>query len=256
MPYFVAEGISKYYQQRPIIADIHTAVEQGELVSLLGVSGVGKTTLFNVLSGLERPDSGSVCLDGQDITGIPGRVGYMQQKDLLLPFKTMGDNLCLPLILQGKPKSEALERVREFLPVFGLDLPGFVNQYPSQLSGGMRQRAALLRSFLFTRSLMLLDEPFSALDAITKAAMHEWFIDIRQRLSLSTLLITHDVDEAILLSQRIYIMAGKPGRITAEIVVPFSTEERLHPVRPDMIAMKLDLLNRLRSSAVSATDAP
>ena len=200
-----------------IIKDISIAVDEGELVSLLGVSGSGKTTLFNCISGIYQPVSGSVILDGEDITGTTGHLSYMLQKDLLLPYKTIEDNVALPLIIRGVPKNQARQEAGKLFEEFGL--AGTEKKYPKQLSGGMRQRAALLRTYLFSDNVALLDEPFSALDTITKGKIHNWYLDVMEKIKLTTVFITHDINEAILLSDRIYIMAGKPGRITTEIKV-------------------------------------
>ena len=212
-----ARSITKSYQGEDIIRDVSLSLAQGELVALLGVSGVGKSTLFNVLSGLERPDSGVVELDGEDVTGLPGRMSYMLQKDLLLPHKKILDNAALPLVIRGEGKKAARTQAAEYFDTFGL--AGTEEKYPAQLSGGMRQRAALLRTFLGGGRVVLLDEPFSALDALTKRELHRWYMEMMDKLKLTTLLITHDVDEAVLLSHRVYIMSGQPGRITAELTV-------------------------------------
>lgn len=212
-----AEHITKSYQGAPIIEDICLELHTGELVCLLGVSGIGKTTLFHIMSGLETPDSGEVTAFGGSITGVSGKVSYMQQKDLLLPFETILNNVALPLRLRGMGKKQAAEQAMPYLGEFGLE--GCEKKYPSQLSGGMRQRAALLRAYLYSDKLMLLDEPFSALDAITKSSLHQWFRTIVSTHQTSTLFITHDIDEAIVLSDRIYIMSGPPGRITYELTV-------------------------------------
>lgn len=200
-----------------MLEDISISLQKGELVSLLGVSGAGKTTLFNVISGLYRPETGQVLLNGEDVTGKPGRISYMLQKDLLLPYRTVVDNVALPLIVKGTPKKEARARAGDLFAQFGLD--GTQKKYPHQLSGGMRQRAALLRTYLASDGVALLDEPFSALDTITKSAMHEWYLNIMEKIDLSTIFITHDMDEAVKLSDRIYILSGKPGKITAEITI-------------------------------------
>lgn len=209
--------VSKRFGDHQVLEDISISLQKGELVSLLGVSGAGKTTLFNVISGLYRPETGQVLLNGEDVTGRPGRISYMLQKDLLLPYRTVVDNVALPLIVKGIPQKEARARAGDLFAQFGLD--GTQKKYPHQLSGGMRQRAALLRTYLASDGVALLDEPFSALDTITKGAMHEWYLNIMEKIDLSTIFITHDMDEAVKLSDRIYILSGKPGKITAEITV-------------------------------------
>lgn len=205
------------YEDTIIIEDINLELRDNELVSLLGASGGGKTTLFHVISGLNRPQKGRVLLDGQDITGCPGHISYMLQKDLLLPYRTIEDNVVLPLLIKGEKKKAARQKAESYFEEFGLeDTP---KKYPHQLSGGMRQRAALLRTYMFSQGAALLDEPFSALDTLTKSDMHRWYLDVMDKIHLSTLFITHDIDEAILLSDRIYLLTGKPGRITEEIVI-------------------------------------
>lgn len=211
------EGISKSFGETQIIKQISMELREGEIVSLLGVSGGGKTTLFNVIAGLSLPDEGRILLDGEDITGQTGKVSYMLQKDLLLPHRTVMDNVILPLLIRGKSKKDARKIASPYFAEFGLD--GTENQYPKQLSGGMKQRAALLRTYLFSERVALLDEPFSALDMMTKQFVHRWYLNVMEKIRLSTIFITHDIDEAILLSDRIYILSGKPGTITKEIVI-------------------------------------
>ena len=218
-----AEHVTKSYSDKTVLKDIGLTLGEGELVCLLGISGVGKSTLFNVLSGLTMPDEGRVLLKGdgaedwQDITGKSGYLSYMLQKDLLLPHKYVIDNVALPLTLKGVKKKEAREKAAEYFERFGL--AGTEKKYPAQLSGGMRQRAALLRTYLTGNKVALLDEPFSALDTITRAAMQEWFLEVMEEIKLSTIFITHDVDEAILISDRIYIMKGKPAALSEDILV-------------------------------------
>ena len=209
------ENVTKSYDGRMIIRDISIHLGKGELVSLLGLSGSGKTTLFQVLSGLTAPDEGHVYLTEEDVTARPGKISYMLQKDLLLPHKKVIDNVSLPLVIQGMKKKEARQKADPYFSQFGLE--GTQEQYPAQLSGGMRQRAALLRTYLGSEGVALLDEPFSALDMITKGQMHDWYLDVMSRIDLSTIFITHDIDEALILSDRIYIMTGRPGRIDTEI---------------------------------------
>ena len=200
-----------------VIENIQLSVGEGEIVCLLGVSGGGKTTLFNVISGLNRPQQGEILLDGEDITGVPGKISYMLQKDLLLPYRTIEANAALPLIIRGVKKKEAIAKVNPYFAEFGLE--GTQKMYPSELSGGMRQRAALLRTYMASNSVALLDEPFSALDTLTKSEMHRWFLNVMEKIDLSILFITHDIDEAILISDRIYLLGGKPGTITDEIII-------------------------------------
>ena len=224
-----AEHVTKSYGGRTVIRDVSLRLEQGELVCLLGVSGAGKTTLFDSLSGLERPEEGRVLLFGEDVTGTPGKISYMLQRDLLLPHKKIPDNAALPLVIRGVRAREARERALSYFPQFGLE--GTEDKYPAQLSGGMRQRAALLRTFLGARGVALLDEPFSALDALTKREIHRWYMEMMDQLRLTTLFITHDIDEAILLSDRVCVLSGRPGRIAAEI--------RVDPPRPRDLSFSL-----------------
>ena len=236
--------VSKRFDGRPVLDDISIELRQGELVCLLGVSGGGKTTLFNVISGLLRPDAGRVLLDGRNITGQPGSISYMLQKDLLLPYRTIEDNVALPLVLRGVKKQAAREQVSPMFRQFGLE--GTQKKYPAQLSGGMRQRAALLRTYLFSQDVALLDEPFSALDTLTKSAIHRWFLGVMEQIRLSTLFITHDIDEAILLSDRIYLLSGSPGTITGEIVI---REPKPRPAEfnltPEFLNYKRQILSML-----------
>ena len=211
------KNITKSFDSEEIIRDISLELHEGEIVSLLGVSGGGKTTLFNIIAGLSVPDEGEVFLEEENITGKPGQISYMLQKDLLLPYRTIVDNVALPLVIRGIDKNKAREKASGYFDEFGLE--GTESKYPSQLSGGMRQRAALLRTYLFSEKVALLDEPFSALDMLTKGTIHEWYLEVMEKIKLSTLFVTHDIDEAILLSDRIYLLTGKPGQITKEIVI-------------------------------------
>lgn len=218
------ENITMKFGSETIIRDVSIAVDQGELVSLLGVSGSGKTTLFNCISGIYTPVSGRVILDGEDITGTTGHISYMLQKDLLLPYKTIEDNVALPLFIRGVPKQEARQQASAHFEEFGLE--GTQKKYPKQLSGGMRQRAALLRTYLFSDDVALLDEPFSALDTITKGKIHKWYLDVMEKINLTTVFITHDINEAILLSDRVYIMTGKPGEVRSEMKIETPRSQR------------------------------
>ena len=209
--------IHKSFADKQVLQDVSITLKEGELVSLLGISGSGKTTLFNIIAGLLPPDKGNVILNGNDITNQPGHISYMMQKDLLLPYHTVVDNVALPLRIKGVKKSDARAQASALFAQFGLE--GTQTQYPAQLSGGMRQRAALLRTYLFSQDVALLDEPFSALDTLTKRAVHAWYLDVMAQIQMTTLFITHDIEEAILLSDRIYLLSGSPGRIVAELVI-------------------------------------
>lgn len=246
MKRLTVNNITVSYEGCKIIEDISIELNKGEIVSILGVSGVGKTTLFNTISGLIKPDTGTIELDGKDITGTTGNVSYMLQKDLLLPYKTIIDNVSLPLVIRGEKKSKSREITSVYFEEFGLE--GTQSKYPNQLSGGMRQRAALLRTYLFSNQVALLDEPFSALDSITKSSMHQWYLGVMEQIKLSTFLITHDIDEAILLSDRIYIMAGKPGNITAELAIkdPKPRNEDF-VVSESFMKYKKNILEKLKS---------
>lgn len=212
-----AQNISKSFGEKQVLSNVNITLNKGEIVSLLGVSGAGKTTLFNILSGIYKADTGNVYLNGEDITGKPGKVSYMLQKDLLFSYRKVIDNVCLPLIINGAKKKEAREKALPLFKVF--DIEGTEFKYPDQLSGGMRQRAALLRTYLSSNGVALLDEPFSALDTITRTKIHKWYLDVMGQIDLSTVFITHDIDEAIILSDRIYILSGTPGTIANEIVI-------------------------------------
>ena len=240
------KGVSKSFEQEQIIKDISIELREGEIVSLLGVSGGGKTTLFNIIAGLSEPDGGKVYLENEDVTGKPGNVSYMLQKDLLLPYRTIVDNVALPLIIRGMKKKEARQKAASYFEEFGL--AGTEKKYPPQLSGGMKQRAALLRTYLFSEKVALLDEPFSALDMLTKSTVHEWYLDVMEKIKLSTLFITHDIDEAILLSDRIYLLTGRPGTITKEIVVREPKPRRKDfNLSEEFLAYKREIISHLEA---------
>jgi ABC-type nitrate/sulfonate/bicarbonate transport system ATPase subunit len=203
------KDIRKSYPGLPTIRDISLSLGKNQFVSILGPSGCGKSTLFNMISGLEEPDSGRVIIEGKDYNGKTGRVSYMHQKDLLLPWKNVLGNVCLPLYIKGVKRDRAHEKAMMHLPDFGLG--GFEEKYPYQLSGGMKQRAALLRTYLFADDIMLLDEPFGSLDAITRRKMQDWLLGLFEKLDASILFITHGIDEAIFLSDRIYLLSQRPA---------------------------------------------
>ena len=242
---FCCEHITKSYEGTPVVQDINLDLPRGGILSLLGPSGVGKTTLFNVLAGVDSPEAGRVLLEGVDITGKAGLVSYMLQKDLLLPYRTVLDNVILPLVIRGQSRKQARAYAAEFFPQFGL--AGYEDKYPYQISGGMRQRAALLRTCMTGCQVLLLDEPFSALDAITKMQIHEWYLDLAAAMNLSTIFITHDVDEAVFLSDTVCILSGKPGTITHQLTIePGRPRERHFQTSAGFSAYKRTILDLIR----------
>ena len=211
------EHVGQRLGDTEILHDVNLEVRDGEICCLLGPSGCGKTTLFNIIAGLSLPTEGSVFVAQKDVTGVTGQVAYMLQKDLLLKEKTILDNVALPLMVRGVAKKQARAQALELFDRFGL--AGTQDKWPHELSGGMRQRAALLRSYLFSQEFLLLDEPFSALDAFTKSSMHEWFLEIATELGTTALMVTHDVDEAIKLSDTVFVMAGSPQEGVATTII-------------------------------------
>lgn len=241
---FSYDGVNK------ILNNVNLKLNDSELVCLLGVSGGGKTTLFNIIAGLLEPQQGQVLLNGEDITGQSGKVSYMLQKDMLLPYRTVEDNVALPLIIKGMKKKEARQKVGGYFEEFGIE--GTQKRYPVELSGGMKQRAALLRTYLFSAQVALLDEPFSALDTLTKSEMHRWYLDVMDRIRLSTLFITHDVDEAILLSDRIYLLDGGGG-LTDEIVITEPKPRRKEFVlSEEFLQYKRDIIAKIYAGKTDA----
>lgn len=221
MPRLLLQGVSKSFRQGrqslPVLRPLDMEVAQGEFVSLIGPSGCGKSTLFNIISGLEQPDSGQLSIDGDTSSQRTGKTGYMPQQPVLLPWRTVEENVLLGLDVLHVPRHQALERARELLKHFGL--ADFAQSYPSTLSGGMRQRVALLRTVLFNAQFLLLDEPFGALDALTRLSCQMWLLDLWQQVHASVLFITHDVREALLLSDRIYVMSARPASILRVVQV-------------------------------------
>ena len=236
------------------VAPLNLAIETGRFVSLVGPSGCGKSTLFNVIAGLLQPTEGRVLIDGEDATGTIGRVGYMLQKDLLLPWRTVVDNVILGMEVQGTPRNEARQRALPLLHRYGLS--GFEHLYPNSLSGGMRQRAALLRTLLFDTDVILLDEPFGALDAQTKLRMQEWLMQLWGDFRKTVVFVTHDVEEAIYLSDEIHVMGTRPGRILETIPIPLARPRlRTSSLSPEFIAIKERCLKLLAVGAPELEEA-
>ncbi len=219
-PLLSLREVSKSFHTRELsvkaLEKISFTVDAGAFVTIIGPSGSGKSTLFNILAGLLDPDEGCVDFAGGGVTG--GEVGYMPQRDLLLPWRRVIDNATLPLEAAGVSRKAARAQVAEHLESFGL--AEFQRSYPAELSGGMRQRAALLRTVSTGRRTLLLDEPFGALDAITRRQMQDWLLALQRELHRTILFITHDVDEAVYLADRVIVLSSRPGRVIRELTVP------------------------------------
>jgi ABC-type nitrate/sulfonate/bicarbonate transport system ATPase subunit len=254
------DGVSKSFRSQAGITEALTGVRfdvsSGEFYSIVGPSGCGKSTLLTIIAGLEQEDAGAIAFHsvGADAPVGPnsgferrlGNVAYMPQKDLLLPWRTVLENAALGLELTGIPRNEAQRRASVFLTRFGLD--GFAESYPAALSGGMRQRAAFLRTILTDRSLILLDEPFGALDALTRRSMQEWLLDVWAELQRTVVLITHDVEEAIFLSDRIAVMSPRPGRIIAEHTIDLPRPRSAEVItEPAFVEIKRRVITDLRT---------
>lgn len=214
-------------QTLEVFSNLNFSIESGSFVSIIGPSGSGKSTLCNLIAGIERPDQGKIFLDEKDITGKPGNVGYLFQKDLLLPWRTLQENVLLGCEIQRMKKGPSVDKAKKGLELFGL--LEFAHYYPHQLSGGMKQRGALLRTILFGQSTLLLDEPFGALDALTRNEMQHWLLSIWNEMQNTVLFVTHDIEEAILLSDDILVLSKRPAEITEVIHVPF-----LRPRLPEL----------------------
>lgn len=247
-------NLSKTFYPAQVIAlqKVNLYAREAEFVSLIGPSGCGKSTLFNIIAGLFPPDEGGeVYLEGRLRKDTRGFFAYMPQKDLLLPWRTILDNVILGLEIQGVKKNIAREEALRLFPNFGLT--GFEKSYPNFLSGGMKQRAALMRTILFKKDVMLLDEPFGALDSMTRSIMQRFLLKVWEEFRKTILFITHDVDEAIFLSDRIYVMTARPGTIKAELQVPLPRPRTLQLVTSDsFVEMKRTLLNLVQEESQKA----
>lgn len=244
------DGVSFSYPSGSTILDrLSLTIRPGEFISIIGVSGSGKSTIFRLVTGLDEPSTGSITLAGDQDGKRLGKVGYMPQQDFLLPWRTIVENASLPLEIIGMDKRSAREKVLPLLHEFGL--AGTENSYPAELSGGMKQRVGFLRAVLSGNPLLLLDEPFSALDAITRLSMQEWLIDQWIKRQATVLFITHDVEEALFLSDRILLLKNKPVTSIEEIEIPLARRRTRSDIyQPEMIALKEQLLCQLRSEVL------
>jgi ABC-type nitrate/sulfonate/bicarbonate transport system ATPase subunit len=249
-PCLSVRRVSKTFRQEGrevrALEDVSFEAQPGEFITIIGPSGSGKSTLFNLITGLAQPDAGEIVIGCGEARRRAGRVGYMPQRDLLLPWRTVLDNVILGPELDGRSKREARRRARALLPLFGLD--GFEHAFPETLSGGMRQRAALLRTFLTDRDVLLLDEPFGALDALSRRELQRWLLEVWDRFRKTILFITHDVEEAVFLADRVLVFSARPGRIVTELPVTL-------PRPRQAISLLSDDLRRLEATLLAALEA-
>ena len=234
-PKLLVQGVSKVFRDGrrslEVIASIDLTVAVGEFVSVIGPSGCGKSTLFNIVAGVEKASSGLIAIDGEAGGVRAGKSGYMLQQPLLLPWRTVEENVMLGLDVRRTPRKKAQHEAQELLKRFGL--ADFAQHYPATLSGGMRQRVALLRTVLFNHTFLLLDEPFGALDALTRLSSQMWLLDVWQDFHASVLFFTHDVREAFFLSDRIYVLSARPARVLRRVEVDLP-----RPRRPEQLALE------------------
>ena len=239
------EASTRSNSTRCVLDEVTFNLSEGEIVSIIGPSGCGKSTLLNLISGLDEAFTGEISYSATSGSRL-GHISYMQQKDLLLPWRSVLNNAALSLELRGANREESLARAFRRLGEFGLT--DHADDYPAQLSGGMRQRVALLRATLADTPLLLLDEPFGALDALTRSEMHSWLIGLLANSGKAVVLVTHDVDEAILLSDRVYVMRSDPGRIASEFNVEIGERlDRGVVTSEAFTTLKATLLAALRS---------
>lgn len=249
-PALEVSGISKSFKHRrretQVLDQVSLTVEPQEFVSIVGPSGCGKSTLFHIIGGLTLPDAGTVSMNGLAVTGQRGRISYMPQQPALFPWRSIEDNVLLGAELEGGSAPPELRKAaRHWLAKAGLG--GFERAYPHMLSGGMQQRAAFLRAMLAPQELMLLDEPFSALDALTREQMQRWLLELWEENRRSVLFITHNIEEALLLSSRIYVFSGRPGSVLHTVEVPFPRPRREEIAdTPEFLQLKRQLSRWMR----------
>lgn len=238
-------------KETKVLEEISLMVEEGEFVAILGPSGSGKSTLFHIIGGLIAPTSGQVTLDGKVVTGTKGLISYMPQQPALMPWRTIEENVIMAREVAGLPKAESLDLAREWLDRVGLG--GYERQYPHVLSGGMQQRVSFVRALLSSKQLMCLDEPFGALDALTRQEMQNWLLNLWEANKRSVLFVTHSIEEALYLSDRIYVLSSKPTHVLRELKVPFARprrEEIMH--EKEFQRLRQELYDTLKQNSVSS----
>ncbi|BBI34507.1 ABC transporter ATP-binding protein [Cohnella abietis] len=241
-------GITKAYMRGkkrvPVLNNISLHVGEGEFVTLIGPSGSGKSTLFRLIGGVERPDTGRIVMEGKEVTGERGLISYMPQQAALFPWLSVEDNISSALVTTGTSKKEAKEQASEWLRKIQLD--NVAKEYPHVLSGGMQQRVSFLRALLMRRDIMCLDEPFAALDALTRADMQRWLLQLWEADRRSVLFVTHSIEEALMLSDRIYVLSPAPATVLREIIVPFNRPRQVDVwTDPAFVELKREVLDLL-----------
>jgi NitT/TauT family transport system ATP-binding protein len=250
-PKLLVENICKSYpirdhQQLTVLQNINLEIFPREFICLVGASGCGKSTLLNIIAGLTPPSSGEVLVDGRSVTGRPGSDrGMVFQGYTLYPWLTVAQNIAFGLQFQHMSRSDRRDRVSYFLNVVGLEK--FAHSYPKQLSGGMKQRVAIARALANEPAVLLMDEPFGALDAQTKEQMQEFLLELWSKTHVTVLMITHDVEEAIYLSQRIYVLSCRPGQVKSEIAIDLPKHRELDiKLTPEFVDIKRQVLQLMR----------
>lgn len=243
----VSHQFRKSGQPLPVLEDINFAIQPGEFCTLIGPSGSGKSTLFNIITGLLDPQEGTIRFDGNPTQHRLGKSAYMPQEHALLPWRSVLDNVVLGPEIRFQNRRKAIARARELLPLFGLN--GFEKAFPAELSGGMRQRAALLRTFLMGQDILLLDEPFGALDALTRRDLQAWLLEVWEVFGYTVLFITHDIEEAVMLSDRVIVLSERPGRILkiSEINLPRPRHQHLSPFSAELMSYEAEILKTLKA---------
>ncbi|MCD8198325.1 MAG: ABC transporter ATP-binding protein [Lachnospiraceae bacterium] len=232
-----------------IIDDLSFTVDKGDFVSIIGISGCGKSTIFKLIGGMLRRKSGQILIEGSDVSSLKTPAGYMPQKDLLFPWRTIEKNLRLPMEIARIPEAEQKARVASILKEVGLS--DYAGKYPKDLSGGMRQRISFARTLLTDADLLMLDEPFSALDALTRMNMQEWLLSQWQHLNKTILFITHDVEEALFMSGKIYLVQQTPIHELEVIHIPMDyPRTRDFMARPDIIELKEYMIDQLKRQVI------
>lgn len=231
--------------EEPMMTDLSFHVEDGEFVSIIGASGCGKSTIFRLINGLEKPQKGGIFVNGRSISEQKNYSAFMPQKDLLLPWRTIEKNVCLPMEIMRVPEDERRKAARAALEQVGL--LDYAEKFPKDLSGGMKQRVAFARTLLSGADMLLLDEPFSALDYLTRVDMQEWLLSQWQDSGKTIIFITHDVEEAVFLSKRIFVIQNRPFSKMEETIVPMNYPRKREELkRPDIADLKERLISKLR----------